>query len=178
MTERRLVRDLMTVGVVTCTPDTPVPELARQVLESDLEGVIVLDHEGHAVGTVTQHELVGAYLHDDPRALTAEDVMREDVPELPPDIPLTAVAQLMRDQGVHVVFLMHNAVGMSYPAAMLSYRHFVRHLAAREDGDLSDLGIKAKRMAPMQLFLKKRDEARRKRLREAGTGKQMERKPL
>jgi len=73
MTERRLVRDLMTVGVVTCTPDTPVPELARQVLESDLEGVIVLDHEGHAVGTVTQHELVGAYLHDDPRALTAEE---------------------------------------------------------------------------------------------------------
>jgi len=164
MNERRLVRDLMTVGVPTCAPDTPVSELARLMLERDVEGVIVLDHEGHAVGMVSQDELIAAYQHDDPRALTAEAIMREDVPELPPDIPLTAAAQLMRDQRVRVVFLTHNAAGITYPAAMLTYRHFLRHLAARADADLADLGIHARRLSPMQMFLQKREMARRRRL--------------
>lgn len=164
MTQRHLVRDLMTVGVLTCTPDATVAEIARLLLEHDLEGVIVLDHEGHAVGTVTQHELVGAYQHETPRALTAAAIMREDVPELPPDIPLIAAAGLMRDQGWRVVFLMHNATGISYPAAQLSYRHFLRHLAARSDAELADLGIRAARQSPMQLYAQKRDAARRQRL--------------
>ncbi len=172
MSERRLVRDLMTVGVPTCAPDTPVSDLARLMLDADVEGVIVLDHEGHAVGMVSQDELMLAYQHDDPRALTAEAIMREDVPELPPDIPLTAAAQLMRDQRVRVVFLTHNAAGITYPAAMLTYRHFLRHLAARTDADLADLGIYARRLSPMQMFLQKREAARRLRLGLAGAASQ------
>jgi CBS domain-containing protein len=47
----RLVRDLMTVGVATCPPDTPVAGIARLLLEKDLEAVIVLDPgEGHDLG--------------------------------------------------------------------------------------------------------------------------------
>ena len=164
MTQRHLVRDLMTVGVVTCTPDATVAEIARLLLEHDLEGVIVLDHEGHAVGTVTQRDLVSAYQHETPRALTAAAIMREDVPELPPDIPLTAAAGLMRDQGWRAIFLMHNTTGISYPAAQLSYRHFLRHLAARSEADLADLGIRARRQSPMQIYAQKRDAARRQRL--------------
>lgn len=164
MIQRLLVRDLMTVGVLTCTPDATVAEIARLLLEYDLEGVIVLDHEGHAAGVVTQRELIGAYQHENPRALTAAAIMGEDVPELPPDIPLTAAAGLMRDQGWRVIFLMHNAVGISYPAAQLSYRHFLRHLAARSDTELADLGIHAARQSPMQLYAQKRDAARRQRL--------------
>ncbi len=172
MNERRLVRDLMTVGVPTCAPDTPVRDLARLMLEKDVEGVIVLDHEGHAVGMVSPDELIAAYQHDDPRSLTAEAIMREDVPELPPDIPLTAAAQLMRDQRVRVVFLTHNAAGITYPAAMLTYRHFLRHLAACTDAELADLGIYARRLSPMQMFLQKREAARRRRLGLPGTAPQ------
>ena len=105
---------------------------------------------------VTQRELIGAYQHENPRALTAAAIMGEDVPELPPDIPLTA-AGLMRDQGWRVIFLMHNAVGISYPAAQLSYRHFLRHPRARSDTELADLGIHAARQSPMQLYAQKRD---------------------
>ena len=164
MTQRHLVRDLMTVGVFTCTPDATVAEIARLLLEHDLEGVIVLDHEGHAVGKVTQRELVSAFQHETPRTLTAAAIMSEDVPELPPDIPLAAAAGLMRDKGWRVIFLMHNATGISYPAAQLSYRHFLRHLAARSDAELADLGIRAARQSPMQLYAQKRDAARRRRL--------------
>jgi CBS domain-containing protein len=162
MAERVLVRDLMSVGVASCALQTPISDIARLLLDKDLEAVVVMNAEGHAVGIVSQDELARAYAREDRARLTAEDVMRDGVPEVPPDIPIVAAAQIMRDQGLRVVFLMHHAGGIRYPAASLSYRHLLRHLAARDDGDLTDLGIKAAREAPLQTFIQKREAARRR----------------
>ncbi len=161
MTPHTLVRDLMTVGVRTCPVGTPIVKIARLLLEEGLESVVVLDQEGHAVCLVSQDELVRAYAHGDWENLTAEDVMRDGVPQIPPDIPLTAAAQLMQDQGVRAFYLMHHAGGIEYPAATISYRHFLRHLTAQEGDDLQDLGIKAARQSPLERFVQKRDAARR-----------------
>jgi len=66
-------------------------ELTRLMLEKNWEAVIVLDgEEGHALGVVSQDELVKAYEREDARSLMVEDVMREGVPQIPPDIPLAA----------------------------------------------------------------------------------------
>jgi CBS domain-containing protein len=162
MAERLLVRDLMTVGVATCSPETPVADIARLLLEKELEAVVVLDQEGFAAGIVSQDELARAYTRDDCRDLTAEAIMWERVPQVPPDIPLAAAAQLMQDQGVRMLFLMHHAGGIEYPAAAISYRHILRHLAARSDDELRDLGIAAARQAPLDKFIQKRDAARRR----------------
>jgi CBS domain-containing protein len=156
----KLVRDLMSVGVLTCSPGTAVIELTRVLLEKDLEGAVVLDDHGHAAGTVTRDDLVRAYALGDYEALTAEQVMQDGVQEVPPDIPLAAAAQIMQDRGVRIVFLMHNAGGISYPAAMLTYRHLLRHLAMEDALDLHDLGIKASREGPLESFIRRRDEAR------------------
>jgi CBS domain-containing protein len=152
----------MTVGVATCSPDTPVVEVARLLLDKQLEAVVVLDQEGHAPGVVSRDDLVRCYARHDGRDLTAADIMTDGVPELPPDIPLTAAAQLMRDQGMRAVFLMHHAGGIEYPAATLSFSHFLRHLVAQDDSELDDLGIAAARQAPLDAFIEKRDVARRK----------------
>lgn len=157
----KLVRDLMTVGVQTCAPDTPLKELARLMLETGCESIVVLD-EGHALGVVGENELVASLGWEDRGALTAADVMREGVPQLPPDIPLAAGALLMRDMGMRTVFLMHHAAGVEYPAAYLSYRHLLRYLAAESEDELRDLGIYARRQAPVESFIRRRDEARRK----------------
>ena len=157
----KLVRDLMSVGVLTCSPDTSVVELTRGLLEKDLEGAVVLDDQGHAAGAVTRDDLVRAYAQGEYEALTAEQIMQDGVQQVPPDIPLTAAAQIMQDQGVRIVFLMHHAGGIEYPAAMLSYRHLLRHLAMEDTADLHDMGIKASREAPLESFFKRRDEARR-----------------
>jgi CBS domain-containing protein len=148
MSERLLVRDLMTIGVKTCSTDTPIRSIAHMLLEGDLEGVVVLDEEGHGVGVVTQDELVKAYARQDRQSLTAADVLRPDVPQIPPDIPLKAAALLMQDMGVRVFFLMHHGDGIHYPAAAISYKHFLRHLAAREDSELNDLGYASERLIP------------------------------
>lgn len=150
----------MTVGVPTCPPDTPIVNLTRLMLEKNFEAVVVLDgEEGHALGVVSQTELVKAYQREDAHSLTAEAIMHEGVPEVPPDIPLEVAAQMMVDQNVRAFFLMHHAGGIVYPAAMITYRHLLRHLAAQSDDDLKDMGVAAARKAPLQQFIERRDAA-------------------
>ena len=108
----KLVRDLMTVGVETCGVDTPVVDLVHLILSKDLEGIVVLNDEGHAVGVVTINDLVRTYGLKDYEAMTAESVMTPGVLQVPPDIPVTAAAQMMQDNHTRVVFLMHHASRM------------------------------------------------------------------
>ncbi len=154
-----LVRDLMSVGVETCAPDTSIEELAYLFIQKGLEAVVVLE-DGHALGVVGQDEMVRAYTMGDYHHLTARDVMREGVPQIPPDIPLATAAQIMLDLKVRALFLMHHAGGVEYPAAYISYRHFLRHMAARSADDLKDLGIYASRQSPIQLYLQRREAKR------------------
>jgi CBS domain-containing protein len=158
----RLVRDLMKVGVPTCSADLPVLELARSFLEKHLEAVVVLDHYGHAVGVVTQDEMVAVYGDPEAQSRRAEEIMRPDLPTVPPEIPLAAAVQIMRDLSVRIVYLTHHAGGIEYPAAMLSYEHILRHLAAASEEELRDLGIRAEREPPLETFLRRREEARRR----------------
>lgn len=162
MAEQKLVRDLMTVGVPTCKTSTLIVEVARFLVEHHVEEMVVLGGGGEGVGVVGYEELVRAYGREDVRSLTAEQVMREGVPEFPSDIPLTAAAQMMRDKGIRVAYMTHNSAGIVYPAAMISYKHIVRHLAAKDESELKDLGLAAERKSPIEQFIERRDEARRK----------------
>jgi len=157
-----VVRDLMTVGVTTCSLGTPVSEIARLMVEKNLEAVVVLDEEGNARGYVGQDEAVGAISRPDSREMKVEDVLREDIPEIPVDIPIPAAAQIMRDKGVRVLFFLHRAGGIAYPAGILTYRHILRFLAASSPDDLRDLGIGAARLSPLEIFIQRRDAARKK----------------
>ncbi|GAB4503437.1 MAG: hypothetical protein Fur0043_04290 [Anaerolineales bacterium] len=156
-----LVRDLMTVGVPTCKLTTPVPEIARFLIENNVEEMVVLGEEGEGVGVVGYKELVTAYHRENLRTLTAEDVMREGVPELPSDIPLVAAAQMMKDKGIRVAYMNHNSAGIIYPAALISYKHIIRHIAARDESELKDLGIYAERQSPLEQFILRREAARK-----------------
>lgn len=164
MVNRKLVRELMSVGVPTCGLEASVQQVANLLLTSDIDCVVVIDPEGHAQGVVSQDDLVKIYAQDNWEDLTAEDVMQENVPQVPPDIPLSVAAQIMRDQHVRSVFLMHNAGGIIYSAAVLSYKHLIRHMAAKNEDDLRDLGTRADRKGPMEMFIERRDAARRKSL--------------
>lgn len=165
----KLVRDLMSVGVATCPPDALLVDVVRLMLEKNLEAVVVLDPEedGHALGVVTQDEVVRAYAHQDTSTLKVSDVMRDGVPQVPPEIPLTAAAQIMLDMKVRALFIMHHSSGIEYPAAFITYRHLMRHFSARSDEDLKDLGLSAERQSPLDVFIQRREAARKA----AGRGK-------
>ena len=157
-----LVRDLMTVGVPTCKYNASAKDIAHFLLEHHVEAMCVLEEEGHAIGVVGEDQLVAAYGRENFNELTAEDVMSEGVPELGADIPLTVAAQMMKDQGIRIAYMMHNSAGIIYPAAFISYRHILRHMAARDASELKDLGLAAERRSPIEQFIERRDEARRK----------------
>jgi CBS domain-containing protein len=152
----------MTVGVPTCKRDTPLADIARFLLEHNVEGMCVLDEEGNGIGVVGTDELVAAYSKENARELTAEEAMNEGLPTLQADIPLPLAAQFMRDNKTRIAYMTHNAAGIIYPAAYITYRHLIRHLAAKDEVELKDLGIEAAREAPLETFIKRRDEARRK----------------
>ena len=157
-----LVRDLMTIGVPTCKTSAPIVDIARFIIDNNVEEMVVLGEEGEGVGVVGYEELVSAYHRENIRELTAEEVMREGVPELPSDIPLIAAAQMMKDQKIRVAYMNHNSAGIIYPAAMISYKHIVRHLAAKDESELKDLGLAAERKSPLEVFVERRNEARKK----------------
>ena len=163
----KLVRDLMTIGVPTCKTTTSIVEIARFLIENNVEEMVVLGKEGEGLGVCGYRELVIAYSiptgdgHGDVRELTAEDIMSDGVPELPSDITLELAAQLLRDKDIRVAYMNHNSAGIIYPAASISYRHLVRHLAAKDESELKDLGFKAERKSPLEQFIERRDEARK-----------------
>ncbi len=151
----------MTVGVPTCKINTPVVEVARFLIENNVEELVVLGEEGEGVGVCGYKELVNAYDREDIRELIVEDIMSEGVPELPSDITLKLAAQLMKDKNIRVAYMNHNSAGIIYPAALISYKHLVRHLAAKDESELKDLGINAERKSPLEVFIERRDEARK-----------------
>ena len=157
-----LVRDLMTVGVPTCKRSTPVPDIASYLLEHNVEGMCVLDEGGRGIGVVGLEELAAVYSRENVRTLIAEQVMREGMPTLNADLPLDLAIQFMRDQNTRIAYLTHNSAGIIYPAAYITYRHFTRHLATKDEETLRDLGIEAERESPIDAFIRRRDEARKK----------------
>ena len=159
----KLVRDLMTVGVPTCKRDTLATDIARFLIEKNVEGMCVLDKEGNGIGIVSTDELASAYSngHADLSTLKAEDVMREGMPILQPDMPLPLAAQFMHDQKTRIAYLTHNAAGIIYPAAYITYQHLIRHLAAKDESELKDLGIEAERKSPIEVFIERREQARK-----------------
>ena len=122
----------------------------------------VLDEDGHGIGVAGEQQLVSVYSRDNLDELTAEDIMSEGVPELGADIPLTVAAQMMKDKGIRIAYMMHNSAGIIYPAAFISYHHILRHLAAKDESELKDLGLAAERKSPIEQFIARRDEARKR----------------
>lgn len=52
------VAQLMTSGVFTVTPDTPVREAAESLLEMDVGSLVVVDEDNRPVGMLTNTDLV------------------------------------------------------------------------------------------------------------------------
>lgn len=112
-----LVRDVMTIGVPICTGDERCAAVSARLagLPNRPEVAVVLDEDGMAAGWVSRAGLAQA----DPER-TVDAVMDEDIPEIPPDIPAEAAAQIMRDRGLTHVFLMHGWPGEPRPSAVLA----------------------------------------------------------
>ena len=126
----KLIRDIMKIGVPICNRDTRLPEVARILALENADAVIVMDEFG-ACGVVSQTDLVRAYSRNY-ELLTAEDAMTEKIIEVAPAAPITAAANLMSEDKVHQLFLMHTHPGPSRPSAVVTMRAIVREMGGLE----------------------------------------------
>ena len=126
----KLVRDIMKIGVPTCHVETPLPEVAKVMARENASAIIVMDESG-AVGVVSQTDLARVYARNY-ALLTAQEIMTEKLVSIPPDAAASAAVQLMQDEKVHQVFVMHDHPGPSRPSAVVTMRAVVRDMAGLE----------------------------------------------
>ena len=126
----RLVRDIMRIGVPTCTRESSLVQVAAMLARDQVDALIVMDEYG-ACGVISQSDLVRVY----PRnyaLLRAQDIMTERIVNIAPDTSVTAAANLMQEEHVHQVFIMHEHPGPSRPSAAMTMRAIVREMAGLE----------------------------------------------
>jgi CBS domain-containing protein len=161
----------MRIGVPTCKLEDTLDRVAALMIDQAATALVVLDEDADTRGWISEARLVHACLRSaqtfevspDPNGiagagktskvshpLTAADIMDEEVPECPSDIPLAAAAQLMADAGVDHLFFLHHAGGRTWPSSVLSRRDLVRVLAGPEY--IKGQGTAAPRPTPMDLF--------------------------
>lgn len=123
------VRDLMTVDVITLTPDTEISKAAKVLLDNHINGAPVVDDSRRLLGILCQSDLIaqqkrfpvptlftildGYIPLSSPRqierevrkiaALTVAEAMTPDPVTVNPDTDLETVAGLMVDKNLHTL---------------------------------------------------------------------------
>jgi CBS domain-containing protein len=138
----KLVRDVMRSGVTAISADVLFVEAVRTLLHDNLESLIVSDDHSRAVGMLSKREAVEAYARSgisrgDLKTLTVADTMRSGIPDVPPDIPAITAAQIMLDQGLREIYVMHhkNAGTPNRPVGVLSLSAVLGELSNLQDGE-------------------------------------------
>jgi CBS domain-containing protein len=148
------VEDVMTTDVVTVGPDTPLKQVARQLVERRISGLPVVNDEGEVVGVVSEADLLVkeggvtprrpgliAWLLDpsDPKeqlkleARVARDAMTTPPVTIAPYRSTAAAAQDMLERGINRLPVVRNGrlVGLVTRADLV--RAF-----ARSDGQVAE----------------------------------------
>ncbi|MFC7212793.1 CBS domain-containing protein [Saliphagus sp. GCM10025334] len=96
------VARLMSTDLVTVAPDTLVEDAGQTMLENGISSLVVVDDEGRLEGILTTTDFVTIVAESYPKAeTTVERYMTTDVVTVSPQQPITEVANVMLEHGVH-----------------------------------------------------------------------------
>ena len=102
--ENATVLDAMRLGVVSCSPDTPLREVARILATYRIHAVVVAEIEGDRPWGIVSDLDLAAAAGRDLRKLRARDIARGELLTLAADESLARAARLMAERGLaHVV---------------------------------------------------------------------------
>ena len=95
VTSEKSVETWMHRGVVSCSPETPVEEVAKTMDSEDISALVVTDEGGDAIGVISRTDLVNArfvqpYMKHW-RGMTALHLMSQPVVSVPPDASIAAL---------------------------------------------------------------------------------------
>ena len=96
------VKEVMTDDPACCTAGTPLPEVARMMIEYDCGEIPVVDNQSSKVpiGVVTDRDIVCRTVANglNPLELTAEDCLSKPIVTVTPDMSLAECCRIMEEK--------------------------------------------------------------------------------
>jgi CBS domain-containing protein len=126
----RLLRDVMTRGVVSVSMDLSVREVAEKMTQQNVSAVTVTDHNGEIMGLISEMDVLKAVMDRSILNSAAESIMSSNIQTVGPSITLDEAAKIMMTKGIHrLVVLSEQGVGASdRPVGILSTGDIVREI--------------------------------------------------
>ena len=124
------VGDAMRVGVITCSPETSLHDVASMMVSYDVHSIVVKDVApgSRPWGIVSSLDIAAAARSDLFAANAARDVATTDLVTVASDEPLAAAAKLMAEHGItHLIVV---APVTDWPVGVLSARDIAAVLTA------------------------------------------------
>ena len=95
-------KEIMTTDVACCGPDTPLPEVARLMVEHDCGEIPVVDENKKPLGVVTDRDITCRTVANgkNPLELTARDCMSDLVVTVTPETSVDDCCKVMEDNQI------------------------------------------------------------------------------
>jgi CBS domain-containing protein len=133
---KKLVRDLMHRGLLTCRPAATLGQVAVLLNQNHVHALIVTDRDGRAVGIISDFDLLaGEWLSSDSeslavmRKLTAADLMSQPVDSVEADMPISEAVKGLIDKEISRLLVTENGK----PVGVISLSDFVASIAREEE---------------------------------------------
>src|SRR4030042_7218745 len=132
---KKLVRDLMHPGLLSCNTDATLGQVASLLTQYHVHGLIVVDNENHPQGIISDYDLLaGEWLSEEPqglatmRTLTAGELMSSPIETVDADIPIKIAAHILVEKDIHRLLVTEKGV----PMGVISTSDFVSSIAREE----------------------------------------------
>jgi predicted transcriptional regulator len=132
---KKLVRELMHVGLHTCELNTTLGQVAVLLTQNHIHALVVVDQENHPLGIISDYDLLaGEWLAVDSqdlrtmRKLTAGDLMSSPIASVEAETTLKVAARILVEKDIHRLLVTENGIAMG----IISTSDFVASLAREE----------------------------------------------
>jgi CBS domain-containing protein len=109
----KLARDVMTPDPACCSPNTPLDQVAKMMVQNNCGEIPIVDTFNHAVGVVTDRDIVCRVVAEgkNPTGHTAESVMTSPVVTVSADAKLDDVISTMAEHQIRRVLVVDDGGG-------------------------------------------------------------------
>jgi CBS domain-containing protein len=131
----KYVRDLMHVGLNTCSMDSTLGQVATLLTQHHVHALVVVDQENHPQGIISDYDLLaGEWLATDAkdlrtmRKLTAGELMSSPIETVEIDTRLNNAANILIEKDFHRLIVTEKGI----PVGVISTSDFVSSIAREE----------------------------------------------
>jgi len=125
------VAALLHPGVITCAPASTVAEVAKLLVGYRIHAVVVMDDDDHAVGVVSQTDVVLARQGrgaDELSSLSAAEIMTPALIHCTAETRVSEAVTDMTRRGIHRLIVTEEREGRPFPIGVISMTDIIRKL--------------------------------------------------